>query len=310
MRFSGPHDISGRFLTFAFVSGGQTVVRPQSGLAQTGGALHTLTDREEAAILKLGYALICGGVAALVPVPAAAQTVEDAAAVLGRILAPAATSPAQPTATAAPTATTPPPDVTSSEASGGLKLALGKAAERVVAQLGRPGGFANDPKVRIGLPGALGKLDGLFSTLDRAGVGGDLTGKLNAAAEGAVGLTLPLLKTAIQRMTVTDALGLVTGGDTSATDYFRRSMGPDLQAAMTPVVAKSLSGVKAFQALDRFTAKSSLIAGQFGAKDLTGYVTEKASDGVFLYLGEQERAIRANPLGTGSKLLAKIFGKR
>jgi hypothetical protein len=87
-------------------------------------------------------------------------------------------------------------------------------------------------------------------------------------------------------------------------------MGPDLQAAMTPVVARSLSGVKAFQALDRFTAKNSLLAGQFGAKDLTGYVTEKASDGVFLYLGEQERAIRANPLGTGSKLIAKIFGKR
>lgn len=246
--------------------------------------------------LGAGLAVLTAGTAA------AAQSVQDAGSLIGRILGPAATS-----GTAATSA--PPPGVTNSEASGGLKLALGKAAERVVAQLGRRGGFANDPRVRIGLPGPLGQLNGLFSALDKAGVGGGLSGKLNAAAEGAVGKALPLLKTAITRMTVTDALGIVTGGDTSATDYFRRTMGPDLQHAMTPVVSKSLSGVKAFQALDNFTAKNSLIAGQFGAHDLTSYVTQKASDGVFLYLGEQEREIRRNPLGTGSKLIAKIFGR-
>lgn len=244
------------------------------------------------------------GIALAVASSAAAQSAQDAGSILGAILGRPTTS-----ASNAPTTTAPPPGVTDGEASSGLKLTLGKAAEKVVVQLGRPGGFADDPRVRIGLPGPLGKLNGLFQTLDRAGVGGGLSAKLNAAAEGAVGKTLPLLKTAITRMTVTDALGIVTGGDTSATDYFRRTMGPDLQTAMTPVVSKSLSGVKAFQALDNFTAKNSLIAGQFGAKDLTGYVTQKASDGVFLYLGEQEREIRRNPLGTGSKLLGKIFGK-
>jgi len=253
--------------------------------------------------MRTGLILLAAGCAAL-GAGAAAQTAPDPGALLDSIFNPGA---ARPAATAS--TTPPPPGVTSGEASGGLKLALGKAAERVVAQLGRPGGFADDPRVRIGLPGPLGKLDGLFSVLDRAGVGGGLSAKLNAAAEGAVGKALPLLKTAITRMTLTDALGVVTGGDTSATDYFRRTMGPDLQQAMTPVVAKSLSGVKAFQALDSLAAKNSLIAGQFGAKDLTGYVTQKASDGVFLYLGEQEREIRRNPLGTGSKLIAKIFGR-
>ncbi|WP_421848122.1 DUF4197 domain-containing protein [Novosphingobium sp.] len=241
-------------------------------------------------------------IAALAAGTASAQSAQDAGALLGQLLGRGTAAPAQ-------SMSAPPPGVSSSEASGGLKLALGKAAERVVAQLGRPGGFANDPRVRIGLPGPLGRLSGLLSTLDQAGVTDGLSGKLNAAAEGAVGKALPLLKSAISRMTVTDALGIVTGGDTSATDYFRRTMGPDLQQAMSPVVSKSLSGVKAFQALDRFSAKNSLIAGQFGARDLTGYVTEKASDGVFLYLGEQEREIRRNPLGTGSKLIAKIFGR-
>ncbi len=249
------------------------------------------------------FLLAAGGLAACVAVPGAAQTAQDAGALLGQLLG-------SPTSAAPSPTTPPPPGVTSGEASSGLKLALGKAAERVVGQLGQPGGFANDPKVRIGLPGALGKLDGLFSMLDKAGVTDGLSGKLNAAAEGAVGKALPLLKTAITRMTVTDALGIVTGGDTSATDYFRRTMGPSLQTEMRPVVAHSLSNVKAFKALDDFSAKNSLVAGQFGAKDLTGYVTQKASDGVFLYLGEQERAIRSNPLGTGSSLIAKIFGRK
>lgn len=251
--------------------------------------------------VRIRIALLAA-VATFAATTAAAQSVQDAGSILGSIFGGQSVSGTAPT-------TAPPPGVTSSEAASGLKLALGKAAERVVGQLGQPGGFANDPRVRIGLPGPLGELDGLFSALDRAGVGGGLSAKLNAAAEGAVGKTLPLLKSAITRMTLTDALGIVTGGDTSATDYFRRTMGPDLQQAMTPVVSRSLSGVKAFQALDSFTAKNSLVAGQFGAKDLTGYVTQKASNGVFLYLGEQEREIRRNPLGTGSKLIAKIFGR-
>lgn len=268
--------------------------------------------------------MIAAALAVAATAPVGAQSVQDAGALLGRILGPATptttptTTPSSAPATApiySPVLTTGPvaaqtPAVTSTEASNGLKLALGKAAETVVGQLGRPGGFANDPKVRIGLPGALGRLGGLVSMLDRTGVTGDLSGKLNAAAEGAVSKALPLLTTAITRMTVTDALGIVTGGETSATDYFRRTMGPNLQTEMTPVVARSLTGVKAFRALDTFTAKSPLLAGQFGAKDLTGYVTQKASDGVFLYLGEQERKIRANPLGTGSALITRIFGRR
>lgn len=253
--------------------------------------------------MKARIAVFVTGLAGIVAAPVAAQSAQDAGALLGQIFG------AQSTANSAPTYA-PPPNVTSSEASSGLKLALGKAAETVVGQLGRPGGFANDPKVRIGLPGALGRLNGLFSMLDNAGVTGGLSGKLNAAAEGAVSKALPLIKTAITRMTVTDALGIVSGGETSATDYFRRTMGPSLQTEMRPVVTKSLANVKAFQALDSFAAKNSLAASQFGARDLTGYVTQKASDGVFLYLGEQERAIRANPLGTGSALIAKIFGRK
>jgi len=232
---------------------------------------------------------------------AMAQTSQDAQKVLGQLLGGSAA--------VAPTAR-PATRVSSTEASSGLKLALSKAAEVVVGQLGAPGGFANDPKVRIGLPGKLARYDQVLTLLDNAGVTDNLSGKLNSAAEGAVGKTLPLLKTAISKMTVTDAIGLVTGGPTSATDYFKRTMGQSLQAEMRPVVAKSLGGVNAFKAMDAYAARNPAIAGQFGASDLTGYVTQKASDGVFLYMAEQEKQIRANPVATGSALLSKVFGTR
>ena len=224
-----------------------------------------------------------------------AQSLGDIAGALGHVAKPVAT------ATAAPS------NVSSGEASSGLKAALGKASEAVVGQLGKPGGFASDPKVRIGLPGPLG---GVMELLGKAGIGGDLTGKLNGAAEGAVGKALPLLKHAITGMSVSDAMGIVTGGPTSATDYFKRTTGGEIEAQMKPVVAKSLGEVKAFDALNRFTAKNPVPGVKFGATDLTGYVTGKASDGVFYYLGEQEKAIRANPLGTGSAIIAKVFGGR
>jgi hypothetical protein len=262
-----------------------------------------IDDKREGIVMTSRPILIAGLVAITFAAPAFAQNSGTAGDIIGQLLgkaAPANTTVAQTVA----------PNVTTGEAQSGLKLALSRAADSVVGQLGKPGGFANDPKVRIGLPGPLGKLSGLMSMLDAAGVTDNLSGKLNSAAEGAVGKALPLLKNAISKMSVSDALGLVTGGQTSATDYFKRTMGGELQTQMTPVVSQSLSGVKAFAALNSFTAKNKLPVGQFGANDLTRYVTQKASDGVFYYLGEQERAIRANPVATGSSLLAKVFGIR
>ncbi|MFM9852621.1 MAG: DUF4197 domain-containing protein [Sphingomonadaceae bacterium] len=243
----------------------------------------------------IALALVIGGFASA----SYAQSAGEISNVLNRVLTPKA--PVSNTPTAA--------TVSSSEANTGLKAALGKAAESVIGQLGAPGGFANDPKVRIGLPGSLGKLSGVMSALDKVGVGGGLSTKLNTAAEGAVGQALPLLKTAITSMSVSDAIGIVNGGQTSATDYFRRVTGETLQAQMKPLVSKSLSGVKAFDALGAAMAKSPVPLGKFGNTDLTSFVTQKASDGVFYYMGEQEKKIRANPIGTGSDIIARVFGK-
>lgn len=250
-------------------------------------------------IIRLG----CTAIALALPVSAHATATDSARRLLEKVL-PAP----KPAATTTPAAIPPASTLTQSEASSGLRLALDKASVAVVDQLGKPGGFANDPKVRIPLPGPLAKLGGVMSLLDKSGLTKDLAGKLNSAAETSVSKALPLLKGAITKMSAADALAIVSGGPTSATDYFRKTMGSGLQAELRPVVANSLGSVKAYAALDGVMAKSKLASSSFGGNDLTGYVTQKTSDGLFLYLAEQEKSLRANPLASGSALLAKLFG--
>ena len=135
-------------------------------------------------IIRLG----CTAIALALPVSAHATATDSARRLLEKVL-PAP----KPAATTTPAAIPPASTLTQSEASSGLRLALDKASVAVVDQLGKPGGFANDPKVRIPLPGPLAKLGGVMSLLDKSGLTKDLAGKLNSAAETSVSKALPSL---------------------------------------------------------------------------------------------------------------------
>jgi len=193
-------------------------------------------------------------------------------------------------------------------AASGTKEALSRASDAVVDRLGKSGGFWNDPAVRIPLPGPLDKVRGLLKLTDKVGLTKGLHQSLNTAAENAMPAVRPLLKKTISEMSVADAIGIVTGGDTAATDYFKAKTGDDLEAAMRPTIGKSLDGVKAYDQLDKVIKKAKLPIKGLSKDDLTGFVTDKAADGVYHYLAVEEKAIRANPLKTGSKLLKTVFG--
>ena len=127
--------------------------------------------------------------------------------------------------------------LTSKQASGGLRAALAQGIDKAVAHLGAPGGYLDNPKVTIPLPPALEKLD---SGLRLVGMGGDadaLKAAMNHAAESAVSEARPVLKQALQRMTVEDAKGILTGGEDSATQYFRRVTAASLGAKFKPIVS-------------------------------------------------------------------------
>jgi hypothetical protein len=196
----------------------------------------------------------------------------------------------------------------STEASSALKEALDIASTNVVGQVGKPGGFWKDEAIRIALPGPLKKMGKILKLTDKAGLTGNLHQKLNEAAENAAPKALPLFKSAIKDMSVTDAVKIVTGPDDAATQYFRQAMGTPLKTQMRPVIADSLKGVDAFGAANKIVSKYKLPIKGLSNDDLTNYVNDKAADGIFLYIAQEEKKIRANPLKTGSTILKKVFG--
>ncbi|MFO7988355.1 MAG: DUF4197 domain-containing protein [Desulfotignum sp.] len=195
-----------------------------------------------------------------------------------------------------------------SDVIAGLKEALTVGSEHVVQQLGQTDGFYADPQIRIPLPE---KLATVKSALDKVGMGSfadDLELKLNRAAETASPKARELFLNAISQMTFEDARGILNGPEDAATQYFRKTMSPDLAQAMTPVVDDSLSEVGAVQSYDRMMGKYADLPFVPDVKaDLTDHVVNKGMDGIFHYMAVEEAAIRKDPVKRTTDLLKKVF---
>jgi len=199
--------------------------------------------------------------------------------------------------------------VSQADASAGVKLALERGANAAVDLLGKSGGFLDNPKVRIPLPGVLDKAAKVAKMTGQQKQVDDLVLAMNRAAEAAVPEARSLLVDAAKSMSVDDALKIVRGGDTSVTDYFARRTREPLSKKFLPIVAAETDKVALAEKYDAVAGK----AAGFGLlkkedANLNGYVTGKALDGLYLVIGEQERALRQNPLGASSDLLKRVFG--
>lgn len=198
---------------------------------------------------------------------------------------------------------------TSSEGTQALRVALEKGAQAAVKDLGRLDGFLGNDKVRIPLPSVLQDAAPLLKTLGRGRQLEELQTTMNRAAEQAVPLALPLLKSAIRAMSVTDAQRILSGGDTSVTEFFAGKTREPLAVQFLPIVSKAterLSLTKRYNDLAGKAAGMGLIKGD--QANVQQYVTGKALDGLFFMIGEQEKQIRQDPVGTGSAILKKVFG--
>ena len=200
-------------------------------------------------------------------------------------------------------------DLSQKDASGGLRDALSQGARIAVQQLGRPGGFSDDPQLRIGLPGKLGKLAG---TLQMMGMGAQveqLETTMNRAAEAAVPQAQALLLDAVKKMTISDAKGILSGPQDAATQYLQRSSREQIRARFLPIVKQATDRVGLAQQYNAF-AGSAASFGVLDAKNanLEGYVTEQALDGLFKVIAAQETSIRENPAGAATSLAKKVFG--
>lgn len=199
--------------------------------------------------------------------------------------------------------------LTNTEASGGLKQALADGSAAAVAQLGSENGFLLNPKVKIPLPPALQKIEAALRYTGMRKQADELVTAMNRAAEAAMPEAKTLLLNAVKGMSVQDAKGILTGGDTAATDYFRRTTHADLAERFRPIIKKATDRVGLADQYNNLAGQASqlgLIREQQATID--GYVTQKALDGLYLMIAEQEKAFRQNPLAASSDIVKRVFG--
>ncbi len=200
-------------------------------------------------------------------------------------------------------------DLTNAEASQGLKVALEKGALAAVGLLGQTDGFLGNPKVRIPLPGVLEDAAKLLRNFGQGGKIDELVTSMNRAAEAAVPMAKDLLVGAVKSMSVTDAKNILSGGETSVTGFFAEKTRAPLATKFLPVVTKATEKVGLAGKYNEFAGKAAEM-GLMKKDDanIQQYVTGKSLDGLYLMIGEQEKKIRQDPVGTGSAILSKVFG--
>lgn len=200
-------------------------------------------------------------------------------------------------------------DLTNQDAARGIKGVLNQGAASAIGKLGVPGGFLNNPKVRIPLPPALDEVAKGMRMMGRSKDADELVATMNHAAEQAVPEAKQLMITAVRTMSLEDAKKILTGGDNSVTEFFKAKTQAPLEIKFLPIVKRATARVGLAQKYDEFAGqgvKFGLIKGD--AANIEQYVTDKTLDGLYLMIGEEERTIRQHPAAAASAIVAKVFG--
>ena len=200
-------------------------------------------------------------------------------------------------------------DLTEKDVSSGIKAALEKGALAAVGILGQTDGFLGNPKVKIPLPGNLEKAADLLRMTGQGKKVDELVTTMNRAAEAAVPMGKDLLVGAVKSMTVEDAKKIISGGDNAVTTFFADTTRTPLGEKFLPVVTKATQKVNLAKSYNRVAGKlamAGVVDNQVAS--IETYVTGKTLDGLYTLIGDEERKIRQDPVGTGSAILKKVFG--
>lgn len=212
-------------------------------------------------------------------------------------------------ALAAPVAALGLADLSNQDAASGIRGALSEGVASAVGKLGVPGGFADNPKVRIALPRGLDEVAQGMRLIGRGKDADELVAAMNAAAEQAVPQAKGLMVDAVRHMSLDDARKILAGGDGSVTQFFRDRTAAPLAVKFLPIVKRATDRVGLAQHYDQLAgegARLGLVRGD--AANIEQYVTDRTLDGLYLMIGEQERAIRQNPGAAASAIVSKVFG--
>jgi uncharacterized protein DUF4197 len=199
--------------------------------------------------------------------------------------------------------------ITPKEAVSALKAALEKGSQAAVAELGRTDGFFGNPQVKIPLPESATRAERAMRRLGMGKYADELVLTMNRAAEAAVPEARALFVDSIRKMSVQDAKGILSGGDSAATEYFRRTTHEPLHGRFLPIVKRATEKVNLAHKYNQFADKGVAVGlVKKDDADLDQYVTRKALDGLYLMVAEEEKKIRKDPVASGTAIMRKVFG--
>jgi Protein of unknown function (DUF4197) len=202
--------------------------------------------------------------------------------------------------------------LTENEAGMGIKEALSNGITNAVGFLHKPDGFLKSELYKILLPPEALKMEKALRNLGMGKMVDDAITQINRGAEDAVGFAVPIFADALKQMTLTDALNLLRGGKTAATDFFRSKTSDKLKGAFKPVIDSSLQKTNATKYYGDAVTKYNSLPTTFkkANPDLSDYVTGKAIEALFSRIAVEEANIRDNPAARTSDLLKKVFGSK
>lgn len=200
--------------------------------------------------------------------------------------------------------------ISQAEAGQGIKEALAQGLAKSVLQLNSVDGFFKDALYKILLPPEAKKIENTLRSIGFSSLVDKAILQINRGAEDAAGYAKPIFVDAIKSMTISDAIGLVKNGDTSATHFFRTKTTAKLIAAFTPVIKSSLDKVDGTKYYGELITKYNNLPTTFNKlnPDLTGYVTQRATNALFDLVAKEEVNIRTNFAARTSDILKKVFG--
>lgn len=198
-----------------------------------------------------------------------------------------------------------------------LKQALGKGVSSAITNLAKPDGFLTNPKVKIPMPEKLQSVEKTLRALKQDQYADEFVTTMNRAAEAAVPEALPIFTDALKSMTIDDAKKLVSGTNDSATQFFKTKGEKQIQEKMAPIVKQATEKAGVTAAYKKLLAQGGGASSFLGklnydtsTLDVDKYVTQKASDGLFKMIAEEEKRIRENPAARTTELLQKVFGAK
>jgi hypothetical protein len=196
----------------------------------------------------------------------------------------------------------------------GLKEALATGTERAVAAVAKTDGYFSNDLIKILLPDKVQQAANVIGALGYQRQVDEVVLTMNRAAEKAAPNAAAFFGDAIRQMSVEDAKGILSGGDTAATDFFDRKTRSQLFASFKPTVATNMNKTGATRAYKEMIGKYDIspLAAMAGVPsvDLDTYVTNKALDGLFKMIAEEEKKIRTNPAARTTDILRKVFGNK